>query len=711
MSADTDAVSTSQSSGHSDQYCIICRTDFDEASVKGKRIKATAKGLTTLMRFSEMRGDAQLRDLLLCQPTEVYYHYECQKEYTNERLFQQQKRRNDAAVADVVSSKSLRSSVSLFEWKEHCFFCGQSAIFDDRHPERSDTWCVRTVEMREKVLAKCRDRNDQWALQVSGRLETCIDLAAADAIYHRHCFRSFYAGRSADAVGKTGKSTDEEKLRAFEKVCDWLEATCELCTISELHDIMQELAGPTVDVYSVKHMQRLILDKYKNEVVLASVSGRNNVVCFKNTASKILNDKWYNDRKESVEDDSVRVVTAAAKLIKGQIREALYTTDSYPLTSSFSDVVAAKQWLPSLLRVFLEIVVPSQMKQATVGHSVVQASRPCSVLPPVLFGIGVSLDHSYGSRALLDMLSRFGFCLTYDEVNRYKQSAVQCSDHELSLASLDAFTQWSADNVDHNVNTLDGTGSFHGMGIVSMSTARSRTISAHFSEISVPRLQRVNVAAIVKNRGIPIMTYISSGKSALSSLIFKPLEEVKFTYEPDVSVSPLYDLVWHASWWFLDCEHPRPNWSGYMQHVSKPFRECPPAADIRMLPIMDMNPNDINCIFSTLYFLEKQASLLNFNCVTFDQPLWLKAIEVVQATGLNVVCRLGSFHVVMSFLGSIGTIMAGSGLDDALKSCFGPVTVKHMLTGKAESRAVRGHFLVDAALHWFEFKVTIITAC
>ena len=121
MSADTDAVSTSQSSGHSDQHCIICRTDFDEASVKGKHIKATAKGLTTLMRFSEMRGDTQLHDLLSYQPTEVYYHYEYQKEYTNERLFQQQKRQSNAAVADVVSSKSLRSSVSLFEWKEHCY--------------------------------------------------------------------------------------------------------------------------------------------------------------------------------------------------------------------------------------------------------------------------------------------------------------------------------------------------------------------------------------------------------------------------------------------------------------------------------------------------------------------------------------------------------------------------------------------------------------
>ena len=33
--------------------------------------------------------------------------------------------------------------------------------------------------------------------------------------------------------------------------------------------------------------------------------------------------------------------------------------------------------------------------------------------------------------------------------------------------------QWSAGNVDHNISTLDGTGSFHGMGITSISVAES----------------------------------------------------------------------------------------------------------------------------------------------------------------------------------------------------------------------------------------------
>ena len=75
-------------------------------------------------------------------------------------------------------------------------------------------------------------------------------------------------------------------------------------------------------------------------------------------------------------------------------------------------------------------------------------------------------------------------------------------------------------------------------------------------------------------------------------------------------------------------------------------------------------------------------------------------MEILQATGMNktMVCRLGGFHTMMSFLGSIGTLMAGSGLSDALEVCYGPNAVEHMMTGKAVSRAVRAHFMVDAAL-------------
>lgn len=65
---------------------------------------------------------------------------------------------------------------------------------------------------------------------------------------------------------------------------------------------------------------------------------------------------------------------------------------------------------------------------------------------------------------------------------------------------------------------------------------------------------------------------------------------------------------------------------------------------------------------------------------------------------LNIVCRLGPFHMLMSYLGSLGGVMSGSGLSEVLHTCYGSNTVVQMLSGKAVSRAVRGHFLVEAAL-------------
>jgi len=63
------------------------------------------------------------------------------------------------------------------------------------------------------------------------------------------------------------------------------------------------------------------------------------------------------------------------------------------------------------------------------------------------------------------------------------------------------------------------------------------------------------------------------------------------------------------------------------------------------------------------------------------------------------VIRLGGFHTQMSFLGSIGHLMEGSGLQELLEVVYAGNTVGHMLSGKAVSRAVRGHLLVDAALN------------
>ena len=53
----------------------------------------------------------------------------------------------------------------------------------------------------------------------------------------------------------------------------------------------------------------------------------------------------------------------------------------------------------------------------------------------------------------------------------------------------------------------------------------------------------------------------------------------------------------------------------------------------------------------------------------------------------------------MSFLGAIGFLMADSGLLEILSQVYAPNTGRSMLQGKADSRAVTGHGLLEVALY------------
>ena len=81
--------------------------------------------------------------------------------------------------------------------------------------------------------------------------------------------------------------------------------------------------------------------------------------------------------------------------------------------------------------------------------------------PPILLlsssTIGVEMDHVFGSRWLIDEMSRLGFSISYDEVNWYKQSVIQSESFDNLLTEYfpGTFTQWVADNVDHNVASLE----------------------------------------------------------------------------------------------------------------------------------------------------------------------------------------------------------------------------------------------------------------
>ena len=59
--------------------------------------------------------------------------------------------------------------------------------------------------------------------------------------------------------------------------------------------------------------------------------------------------------------------------------------------------------------------------------------------------------------------------------------------------------------------------------------------------------------------------------------------------------------------------------------------------------------------------------------------------------------------MLISFLGSLGHLMKGSGLDELFSQVYAEHNVVHMISGKAILRMLRAHFLTESAL------VTLLT--
>ena len=105
-------------------------------------------------------------------------------------------------------------------------------------------------------------------------------------------------------------------------------------------------------------------------------------------------------------DEGTRIIIEAAKLIKSEVRSKTFDIKYYP---TMTNLVSGSAILLSSLE--------SLMK--SIGLCILKATRPNSVIPSLLFGLGVEVDHVIGSKTLLIELAKLGYSVSYNEVQRY----------------------------------------------------------------------------------------------------------------------------------------------------------------------------------------------------------------------------------------------------------------------------------------------------
>ena len=142
---------------------------------------------------------------------------------------------------------------------------------------------------------------------------------------------------------------------------------------------------------------------------------------------------------------------------------------------------------------------------------------------------------------------------------------------------------------------------------------------------------------------VPINPYTQPPSKALSKLTIKdPIE-----HEVATRVAEFLDVLGISGHTIQATPHP--SWAGFMQSAMQNTGTYD-VSEITTLPFINMDPSDCSTIYTALSYARAQCDKAGQKTcfVTFDQPLYIKATEIVRSSPelASVVVRLGGFHLL-----------------------------------------------------------------
>ena len=129
------------------------------------------------------------------------------------------------------------------------------------------------------------------------------------------------------------------------------------------------------------------------------------------------------------------------------------------------------------------------------------------------------MHHLTGSRHIVEQLYRLGFPSSYNEVKLFQMNAAM--EQGTDLVSVNPKTSWiqfAVDNVDHQIRTLHGTVTFHGMGIINAAAPGTKVSK------SVRRDTNVTLHRVASVGRVPVHFYNPSALHV--SLAYDVLQDI-----------------------------------------------------------------------------------------------------------------------------------------------------------------------------------------
>jgi hypothetical protein len=569
---------------------------------------------------------------------------------------------------------------------------------DPKHPERwRKVRLCQTADrgfhstFKEVILDACAQRNDDWAKQVEVRLQGAIsDLHAADGRYHADCSSKFMTPRAVKAAAAKSVICEEEKLHfddAYEEVLNAMK--CDRSHIWSSTQLYKHYLQNNGNQLTRSALVQKISEYFGKDLLILSASGVANILVFQSTAHSVLK------IEEDCDDDDHVIRSVGKKIMKETL--SLPKTDNEYFTRLDKDSTL-DEISPTLLSLLGNITekLDSTLPAILIGNIIT------SIIKKQPTTLQIALGVLLRSKSLIEQFYKFGVTCSYDEVLRFKQSAAVASAKSSNMGALSyakhGLVQAVADNFDANISSQNGLRSTHALALLltqNRTLSESSAVCDKEENITIKRLKKTEMKNALKS-DIPVQSYKGPKKPDMPELEAKrSILPLKVLAQQNIVLRRAKELDFVFLKTVIN-DITSPEYGGFNTRMSRQQGQTPKPATVAVYtPLIDMVPSDPDTMMTAMVEAQNLTKLTGqtYTVFTNDQQLYKVAVNIVWVYPElfpEFIPRLGGMHMLMSFVGSVGSLMANSGLEDVMKAAFGGVP--RMLTGKnfpQNTRALR----------------------
>ncbi|KAK6168761.1 hypothetical protein SNE40_019944 [Patella caerulea] len=687
----------------------------------------------------------------------VGYHVECYRKFTAVSITPSTKPSEQASEVHVIEGditnaapstssdsqdrRPLRSTApdlkdkpgtNVFEKK--CIFCLKYAR--KHHGRKLKLVKVETQNLEQNVRKFAIDLNDEALLdRIRG-----VDFIAKEVTYHSQC-RIDYQKRAEVPNRTKGKASPWHKIReshekAFGIICKFIqESIIEDENVYTTKELYNQYMAILLEVYTsfsedgsqdvfgdftIFHFERKIVNFFgTDKLTLLSSNTKGNII--------------YNNTMNV--EDAIKEAFSENRSIKAKIRDTAYilrkeilnvpkSTLSSKLT--VQDIIQGEASVPDLVIDFFTHLLggPDQRRGKTEKNVRKISSISQDAMYNVSCGqiktskhltLGMAMKSITGSRKVIDILNRYGHCVSYScieeletELTYNSQEAQSMVPHGIQkMSSLVTCTAW--DNYDKFIDSIDGKGTLHDTVGICFQNKDANFVSE--TSISTETTDNRNQLPVCRKRRsfTPILLNLEPyrKKPRMTNSEFIPEDDPRRSIIPSSCADgKLLDVIWMISHALEITDTPM--WVGWNSLVVK---DNLPQQQICYLPQINQSPTSLNVVLETM----KRSQQIAVECgqeymiVTYDLAIAKMAYTIQAAESPlfdNLFIMLGPFHISMAYFKAVGKYIGESGgpfiLSDAGIIADGSLT--GFLTGTHYNRCKRIHPLLALSLEVLHFR-------